>query len=314
MKLSRLLLKSFSVVIIIKHKLDKRKMLKAKQWQTLFKIAFLTLIVSASLSLPALADSNSSTSTGDGRSTVTQAYSTTGQLQNGMIVGLSPKTNQVFALTSDSSKQMQGVVVSANSSPFTISNNSESDQVFVASLGRYTVLVSNQNGAIVPGDFIAISSLAGIGMKATGNQTMIVGRAVTGFDGKNGLISNDNLSNGGSVGIGQITVDLGIAHNPLLSLQNSDSSEAMKLFQSIAIGVTGRQASIVKLYVSLAVFTVTAIVVGVVLYSGIRGDMLAVGRNPLAKSSIRRGLLEVVVIAVMVFAIGLGAIYLILRV
>jgi hypothetical protein len=49
------------------------------------------------------------------------------------------------------------------------------------------------------------------------------------------------------------------------------------------------------------------------LYSGIRSGMIAVGRNPLSKKSIMRSLIETVIAGLIVFAVGIFAVYLLLK-
>lgn len=249
---------------------------------------------------------------------ITQAYSTDRPLQRGMIVGLdSEKPGSVFALDSDHIEQMQGVVVAANDAPVTLSDNSSTGQVYVATLGRYPVLVSNQNGAIKSGDYITISSLSGIGMKADSNSKLVIGKAADSFNGDDNVLGNETLAtaNGGKqqVSIGLISTDLGIAHNPLRATSRHQI-QGVGWLQNAAETFTGGQVSPNRVYAATAIFIVTAIIVIIILYSGIRGDMIAAGRNPLAKAAIGRNLFEVVLSAIVIFIIGLGAIYLVLKI
>lgn len=249
---------------------------------------------------------------------ITQAYSADQPLQRGMIVGLDDqKANSVFALDSDRVQQMQGVVVAANDAPVTLSDNTSSSQVYVATLGRYPVLVSNQNGAIKAGDYITISSLTGIGMKADSSSQLVIGKAAESFDGNDNALGNETLTtaNGGKkqVSIGLVNTDLGIAHNPLRATSHHQV-KGVGWLQNAAESVTGERVSTSRVYAAAAIFIVVAIIVIIILYSGIRGDMIAAGRNPLAKAAIGRNLFEVVLSAIVIFIIGLGAIYLVLKI
>jgi len=51
----------------------------------------------------------------------------------------------------------------------------------------------------------------------------------------------------------------------------------------------------------------------VTLYSGIRNALIAIGRNPLSKKSIFRGLLEIILTGFIILIIGLFAVYLLLK-
>jgi len=50
-----------------------------------------------------------------------------------------------------------------------------------------------------------------------------------------------------------------------------------------------------------------------VLYGGIRSSIISIGRNPLAKKSIVRGLIQVITVGVIILVIGLFSVYLLLR-
>jgi hypothetical protein len=243
---------------------------------------------------------------------VTQGYGADAVLQKGIIVGLKEKDpSKVEPLNVDQMDRVLGVVVNANDSPITISGDQE--KVFVATVGRYDVLVSDQEGAIKPSDYVTLSSLSGIGMEATYNQNQIIGRAITGFDGKSGVISTSRLTdtNGGTrdVHIGRITVDIAVSKNPLAKSAAVTPEFLGKIGQAIA----GKSVSPAKIYISAAIFLVGAFIAGAVLYSGIRSSIIAIGRNPLSKKSILRGLVQVIFTSLIVFIIAVVGVYLLLK-
>lgn len=286
----------------------------AKNWLLINSaLALAVLAGTLMMALPVAAASGGNT--GSANQNITQAYNASGPLERGMIVGLEPKASgTVFALDTSHVKQMQGVIVAANDAPVTLSDTNTSGQVYVATLGRYPVLVSNQNGPIKAGDYIAISSLAGIGMKADSSSQLVVGKAAGNFDGNNNVLGDETLHGGTTsqtVAIGLVNVDLGIAHNPLETAKRPVAG--IGWLQNAADSVTGNNVALARIYAAIGIFIIVAIIVIIVLYSGIRGGMLATGRNPLAKASISRNLFEVILTAVVIFIIGLGAIYLILK-
>jgi len=261
----------------------------------------------------ASSSSNSGDSTTD--QSVTQGYGADASLQKGMIVKLKDSdASHVEALTTDTITQMLGVVVAANDATVTLSNDANSGQVFVASFGHYDVLVSNQNGPIKSGDYITISALAGIGMKVDTTQPVVLGRAAADFSGSGAVDGTAKLktSSGGSVSvsIGRIPVDISISHNPL---QQSVDKGLPSFLKKASEQIAGKQVGTVRVYMSLVVLAAACLLAGGMLYSGIRGGLISIGRNPLAKKQVIGGIFRVVLSGVIVFIIGLFGVYLILK-
>jgi hypothetical protein len=249
---------------------------------------------------------------------VTQGYGVNGNVQKGMIVMLDPKdASKVQAASGGESDAIQGVVVAANEAAFSLGNDaSTGDQVYVATTGKYDVLVSDQNGVIKTGDLITISALDGIGMKADSNQSIILGKALQGFDGTNNVSGTTRLttSEGSkSVSLGLIQVDVGISHNPLAGGAGADAL-VPGFLRKMAQTIAGKPVSAARIYISLAILLLTVIIAGSLLYGGVRSSLVSIGRNPLARRSVLRGLFQVTLIGVIILVIGLIAIYLLLKV
>ena len=68
-----------------------------------------------------------------------------------------------------------------------------------------------------------------------------------------------------------------------------------------------------RIYLSIAITGLSIIVAITVLYSGVRNSIISIGRNPLSKKSIFRGLLEIILTAFLILIIGLFAVYLLLK-
>jgi hypothetical protein len=83
--------------------------------------------------------------------------------------------------------------------------------------------------------------------------------------------------------------------------------------QQAAGNIVNKVVSPAQLYLGILALIVTAIVAGSILYAGVRTSMIAIGRNPLAKSSVMRNLISVVITSVIVLIIGVVAVYLILK-
>ena len=78
--------------------------------------------------------------------------------------------------------------------------------------------------------------------------------------------------------------------------------------------VTDKPVGALRIYASLAVLVLAIIIAGILLFSGVRTSMTAIGRNPLAKKSIMRNLLQLILIAMIILTIGVIAVYLLLKI
>lgn len=241
--------------------------------------------------------------------TINQGYSSDQPLQTGMLVTeKADDPTKVVALKSEELAKLKGVVVQKNDAPVTIS--SEDQNVFVATTGKFEVLVSDENGQIAPGDYVSISSLAGIGMKARDDQNIVVGRATSEFAGGQNNVGSTEID-GRKINLGRVPVVIEIARNP--NFNSPAGTQVPKLLEKISVNIAGKPVPASKIWLAAAVFLGSLLVTGVMLYSGTRSSLLSVGRNPLSKAVIIKGLLQVVVLSLIVFVAGLFGVYLLLK-
>jgi hypothetical protein len=246
--------------------------------------------------------------------TVTQGYGSDVVLQRGMIVGLKKDDlRKVEPINNDQYDRLHGVVIGANDSAVLLGNDNE--KVYVASGGRFSVLVSDQAGNINQGDYVTISSVAGIGMKAGDYDPVILGKALETFKSSDsGQVVGtakvkDTNGKEQQIKIGRILVDVSIGKNPLLKSDNNLPNALRRASEMIA----GKSVSPIRVYLSLVILVVAAMIAGSLIYSAVRSSLIAIGRNPLSKKSIIRGLFQVVIIGLMVFLSGIFGVYLLLR-
>lgn len=282
-------------------------------------IAFLLVLIpsaaNAATAKSTTSSSSSTTATTNSSNQVTQGYGTTQPLQKGMIVKLVDNdATKVEALTTATISKLLGVVVAANDAAFALANNGNNGQVFVATTGNYDVLVSNQNGPIKSGDYITISALAGIGMKVDTTESAVLGRATASFDGSSNVSGTATLKDATGaqvkVSIGRIPVEINVGHNPL---QQTGEKIVPAFLQAAAQYVSNKPVAATRIYLGLFILIATSMLSGGMLYSGIRGGLIAIGRNPMAKKSIIGGIIRVVLSGVIVFVIGIFGVYLLLR-
>lgn len=246
---------------------------------------------------------------------VTQGYGTDTPLQLGMIVKLKDgDATKVDAVSQKTASKVLGVVVAANAAPVTLSSDSNQGQVFVATFGKYDVLVSNQNGPIKTGDYITLSALSGIGMKVDAVQPVVIGKAAADFGGSNSVAGSASLKDSSgktiNVSIGRIPVDINIGHNPL---QQISARNIPTFLQQVSQNIAGKQVGVTRVYLAVVILALSSFITGAMLYSGIRGGLIAIGRNPLAKKEIIRGIVRVILSGLIVFIIGLFGVYLLLK-
>jgi hypothetical protein len=246
---------------------------------------------------------------------VVQSYNSSGSVQYGMIVSLADgQANTVVAAQSSASSKAFGVIVNPATADATLSSGSTAATTYVATTGAYDVLVSTENGSIKPGDYITVSSLNGIGMKADTTQSLVVGRADGAFTGKTGVFNVATLGlTGGkkqTVAVGAIPVSLNVGHNPL---QQVETPDVPSFLERLAVVVAKKPVNPLRIYLSGLLLVLVAAIISVMLYSGVRNGMVSVGRNPLSKHAIGRSLLQILLVALAIFIVGLSAVYLLLK-
>jgi hypothetical protein len=246
--------------------------------------------------------------------TVTQGYGADMLLQRGMIVGLKEDDpRKVEPINSDAYDRIHGVVIGANESAVLLGTDNE--KVYVASGGRFPALVSNENGNINIGDYVAVSAVKGVGMRASDVDPVILGKAIEAFDATNqdnvrsSVTVKDNNGNERKLAIGIVTVDVSIGKNPSLR-SNNDLPNALKRASEL---IAGKPVNPIRVYISLVVLIMATAIAGSLIYSAVRSSITSIGRNPLSKKAIMRGLFQVVIIGLLVFLSGIFGVYLLLK-
>ncbi len=244
-----------------------------------------------------------------------QGYGTDSELIKGTIVASIPDVpTSVVVAEPEIEKRMLGVVVRSDESAITLS--SDTSGVYVSTLGKFETLVSNINGSVASGDYIAVSAIAGVGMRADSRQETIVGRAVQdlNFTDSSQILSTTTLTDDEGkeveVAIGRILVEIRVEDNPL-ALGIFDRVPDFLLVTSQFIA--GKPVSPIRIYAGLGVLITTMSVGGFLLYNTMKSSFMAIGRNPLAKKSVMTGLRQVLFVTFLIFGIGFFTVYLILK-
>ena len=245
-----------------------------------------------------------------------QGYSSDTPLDTGTIVQLTGKdANQVKIAKQAELQNMFGVVVDKNSLSVTLSSEALKNETFVAASGTYNVLVSTQGGPIVSGDYVTLSSVNGVAMKAGTEEKTVFGRANGPFDGKGVVLGTTVLKdvNGNTnqtVKLGSVPVTIDIKKNPN---DKSTKSDLPEFLQRLGQQIAEKEVSPIRIYLSLGITLISILAAIAILYSGVRNGVISIGRNPMSRKSIFRALLEVILTSILILIIGLFAVYLLLR-
>jgi hypothetical protein len=202
----------------------------------------------------------------------------------------------------------------ATDQPSVSVSDNTSNNVHVAVSGSAAVLVSDVNGAIAAGDRITISPFDGIGMKAT-VSSVIVGIAQTSLQNTHVTAQKvtDKYGKTSTIHVGLLSVAIGVTYYTATS-QSGLSAFVPTFLQNLANTVSGKQVSPLRVLAGTAAVLFGFLTIIIMLYTSTRGAMTALGRNPLAQSVIRKGLVDVAVTAVAVLIIANVVAYVLLAV
>jgi hypothetical protein len=257
----------------------------------------------AILGVPALANAQSSKSIAQGFVADTRR----GALVAGAIV--STKANdqsKVELAATDTAKRLVGVV---DKRPL-VTISADNNEVAVVLSGATTVLVSDINGDIKSSDKIAVSPIAGVGMRAS-EDGEVIGTAQTNFStsGTQTRTVTDSDGKSHTVHIGYMPLQVGVA-----SYQAPGGNFLPPILQNAANSIAGRAVSLLRILTCGILLIVGAVTVTILVYSSIRSAMTSIGRNPLAASDIRKSMYQVLLVAFGILGGTILASYLVLKV
>jgi len=190
--------------------------------------------------------------------------------------------------------QMFGVIVESPTTSFEDTNLS--DYKLVSSFGELVVNVSNRDGEIKEGDYITSSDIPGVGVRAN-ESGQVLGIALESYSPANNQDIGQILV---FVDIKTSFIDKKISKNLLEILKTSLTSPFMTPIEALRY--------------LLAILTVFAsFVIGFSSFGRITGTSVeALGRNPMAGTSIRRVVIFNFVLTVIIMAVGLAIAYFVL--
>jgi len=242
---------------------------------------------------------------------ITQGYRADSTLAIGTVVSIKRADNtSVEEATTENEGLLVGVA--ANSLASSIDLLPKASDVSVSSDGRAYILVTDYSGTIKTGDRLIISPVAGIAMKDTAQATnaKYLGIASEDFSSSSAQAKSISITNEKGVkktyAAGLITATIQI------STRDNSGLDTGNYLTDVGSKIAGRPISLVQALAAAVVFTGAIILTGLIIYSSLRGSMIALGRNPLAKSSVLQGLSRIVALAIIILSVGVALSYIIL--
>jgi len=244
---------------------------------------------------------------------LSQGYATSGTIATGSMVALDAKSSgSVVVADTTNSGRLFGVVVPPSSASISLSGTGNS-QVQVVTSGTAAVLVSTAGGDIKVGDYITISPIAGVGQKVGDSSTRVIGTAQADFNGSGDGVTKRTIDTGSGkkeVAIGQIPVVISVS--TYTSTDGKQKYVVPNWLQSLSNTLAGKAVSPIRIIAALLILIVSLVSVTVLLYAAVRNSIISIGRNPLSRSSVLGGMIQVMGIAAVILGVTAVAMYLVI--
>lgn len=222
-------------------------------------------------------------------------------------------SSTVEPATTTNSDGVLGVVVDRDDASVEIGDPAPGD-VLVVHDGEVPLLVHDLAGPIAAGDSLSVSPLAGVAMRAT-TETRIVAIAAETFDTGSQLATTtaqiqkeDGSTVEVRVGLIRVQFEVGA------SSQNERKSSLPPFIQSIGDTISGRPSSPGRIIGALLAMLISLVISSVMIYGAVRSALISIGRNPLSRKGVYRGMLRVAALTLLVIGVGIVTMYVILRV
>lgn len=237
---------------------------------------------------------------------VTSVYDITDQeAVNGDI--LRNGENGISRATFEYDNRMFGIY---QDNPLIVFRNVDGTGVAVVRTGTAIVNVSTYNGEIKKGDFITSSPVSGKGQKAT-QSGYVIGMALEDFSGNE---SDRTNIQGKEVSMGQIPVALRIEYAEIDRARNTNRLlEYLDAAFFSTVQDPNQLIKIIRYAGAVLVLIATAVFSYLVFAKTISNGVQAIGRNPLAKSSIQIAIILNIIFSSIVIILGIIASFVLLR-
>lgn len=225
----------------------------------------------------------------------------------GAIVSLRKQTSDTIELSNLTNRtRLMGVRVNSEQTLLELDNG---NPVQVVTTGAVAAFVSDLNGVIKAGDRVTASPINGVGMRAT-ESVMVLGiaQADMALDEAESRTITTKSGQKRTVRVGKVMVMV----DPMFYQFTAQSSFVPSAFQNLANGIAGHAVSPLRVMVAGLVIVLLLGSVIALVYSSIHSSIISIGRNPLSKRSVHKGLFEVGVTTFGILAFAIILVYLVL--
>ncbi len=245
---------------------------------------------------------------------LSQGYATTSTIPAGSLVALDSKSAGVVdTATLANIGRLFGVVVPPASASISLSGTG-SGQVQVGTTGSATVFVTNAAGNIHVGDYLTVSPIAGVAEEVGTDSTRVIGTAQADFSGTGSGVTTQSVTDATghsrTVAVGQIPILINVSS--YTSTAGKQPYVVPNWLQNLSNTLAGKAVSPIRIVIASLILLVALMCITVLLYSAVRNSIISIGRNPLSRSSVLRGLFEVVAIAGIILAVTAAAMYVVI--
>lgn len=240
--------------------------------------------------------------------TLSEDFKQDGSVFNGAIVSLNEKDASKIDLASvENVKYLLGVVTDDTNASLQFSKSGA--QTNVALSGETSVYATDVNGDIKSGDFVSVSWIEGVAMKASSTITQKpLGIALEDYDqSKQKTYGDVNTPDGTK------SAHVSVLRIRLFDRQAADTGiESKTGVEGFLQNLAGKDVSYTKILAGTLIFFLSLLIAGLFIISSIRGSFISIGRNPMASNSIYKSLLHVSGLSVIVILIGTALAYVVL--
>jgi hypothetical protein len=223
---------------------------------------------------------------------LSQAFNASKTILPGSLV-VQNKSGDIDLASLNNADELFGVAVPSITA--TPAPGSGAGQVQVATSGTADVFVTDAAGPVHTGDYLTVSPVAGVAQVAGSTNSRVIGTAQSNFYSSGAGTTKQAIpALGGksrTVSIGQIPVV--IAASNYTPTAGRAPYAVPNWIQSLANTLVGRSVSPLRVLVASILVLVSLVCITVLLYASVRNSLVSIGRNPLARASVLRGLLEV---------------------
>jgi hypothetical protein len=241
---------------------------------------------------------------------ISVGYQTTANITPGSILSLTSSARSSVEPATNTGHASALVGVAVSSPVLALSGTAANVQVAVGGIAE--VLVSDINGPVSAGDKITASPITGVGMKAA-VAGQIIGTAQSALSSvtTSSRSVKDLKGKATTVKAGLIPVAINVGY------YSGSASGALSAFvpsflQDLANTIAGKPVAPARVLFAFLILLLGFITVSVMLNAAIRSGIISLGRNPLAGSALRKGLVDVILAALGILLITGVIVYAIL--